>query len=85
MVMIQHEGKKSPALIKSVVWCDPERLSGTPCFQGTRVPIKNLYDYLEAGDTLDVFLEDFPGVMREQAIAALEFGKERLLDECVKR
>jgi uncharacterized protein (DUF433 family) len=58
---------------------DPEILGGTPVFVGTRVPVRNLIDYLEAGDTLDEFLEDFPTVRREQAIAALEFAKESLL------
>ncbi|HEY0605315.1 MAG TPA: DUF433 domain-containing protein [Herpetosiphonaceae bacterium] len=46
----------------------PEILGGTPVFAGTRVPIKNLIDYLEAGDSLDEFLEDFPSVSREQAL-----------------
>ncbi|HEY0734531.1 MAG TPA: DUF433 domain-containing protein [Herpetosiphonaceae bacterium] len=49
----------------------PEILGGTPVFAGTRVPIKNLIDYLEAGDSLDQFLEDFPSVVREQAIQVL--------------
>lgn len=46
---------------------DPEKLGGTPVFRGTRVPIKNLFDYLEGGDSLDVFLDDFPIVTRKQA------------------
>ena len=50
---------------------DEEKLGGTPVFPGTRVPIKNLFDYLEAGDNLDVFLDDFPTVAREQAIGVL--------------
>ncbi len=56
---------------QSVVHSDPAILGGTPVFVGTRVPVKTLYDYLEAGDSLDEFLNDFPGVSREQAIAAL--------------
>ncbi len=56
-----------------LIVCSPEILSGTP------VSIKNLTDYLEAGDTLDVFLEDFPSVSREQTIAFLEQAKEALL------
>lgn len=55
-----------------------ETLGGTPVFADTRVPVKNLLDYLEAGDTLDEFLEDFPSVSREQAIAVLEQAKEAL-------
>jgi uncharacterized protein (DUF433 family) len=63
----------------SVIQCDPEILSGTPVFAGTRVPAKNLVDYLEGGHSLDEFLEDFPSVSREQAIAALEEAKGLLL------
>jgi uncharacterized protein (DUF433 family) len=59
-----------------VVHSDPEILGGTPVFVGTRVPVKSLYDYLEAGDTLDDFLESFPSVTRKQAVAALELARE---------
>ena len=57
---------------------DPEKLGGTPVFAGTRVPIKNLFDYLEGGDSLDVFLDDFPTVAREQALGVLEVYREWL-------
>ena len=63
-------------LDQTVVHSDREILGGTPVFVGTRVPVKTLYDYLESGDALDEFLEDFPAVSREQAIAALELGRE---------
>lgn len=53
----------------------PEILGGTPVFGGTRVPIKNLTDYIEAGDTLDEFLADFPSVSREQVVAFVERAK----------
>lgn len=56
----------------SVVHSDPEILGGTPVFIGTRVPVRTLVDYLAAGDTLDEFLEHFPTVTKEQAVAALE-------------
>ena len=59
-----------------VVHSDPEILGGTPVFVGTLVPVKSLYDYLEAGDSLDEFLNDFPSVSRDQAVAALELGRE---------
>jgi uncharacterized protein (DUF433 family) len=59
----------------SVIMQDPEILSGEPVFRGTRVPFQTLLDYLEGGDTLDEFLEQYPGVSREQAIAALEEAK----------
>jgi uncharacterized protein (DUF433 family) len=64
---------------KPVVHSDPEILGGTPVFVGTRVPFETLLDYLEGGETLDEFLENFPTVTREQAIAALEQAKEALL------
>ena len=64
---------------QSVVHTDPEILSGTPVFIGSRVPFKNLIDYLEQGYTLNEFLDDFPSVSREQALAALEEAKEAVL------
>jgi uncharacterized protein (DUF433 family) len=64
---------------KVVVVVDPEILSGTPCFAGTRVPVRNLLDYLEAGDSLDEFLEQFPTVSRSQAIAFLEQSAQAML------
>lgn len=62
----------------SVIVSDPEILGGTPCFRGTRVPVDSLIDYLEAGDTLDEFLDNFPYVSRTSAIAALEEAKAAL-------
>lgn len=58
---------------------DPEILGGTPVFVGTRVPLQTLLDYLEHGQSLDDFLEDFPSVARVQAVGALEMAKEMLL------
>lgn len=63
----------------SVVHSDPEILSGTPVFVGTRVPVQSLFDYLEGGDTLDEFLRQFPSVTRDQAVAALELARDTLL------
>ena len=63
----------------SVVHSDPDILGGTPVFVGTRVPFQTLLDYLEAGDPLAEFLEDFPTVSHEQAVAALEQAKDALL------
>ncbi len=54
-------------------------MSGTPVFVGTRVPVRTLIDYLEAGEPLDEFLEDFPAVTREQAVAALQLAQEMLV------
>ena len=62
----------------SAIVSDPEILGGTPCFRGTRVPVDSLIDYLEAGDTLNEFLDNFPSVSRESAIAALEEAKALL-------
>ena len=62
-----------------VVTSDPEIMSGTPVFVGTRVPFQTLLDYLEAGQPLSEFLEDFPTVSRERAITALEQAKDALL------
>ena len=57
---------------------DPEIMSGKLCFTGTRVPVKNLFDYLEGSSTLEEFLEDFPSVTRVTAISVLETARERL-------
>jgi len=59
---------------------DPDILGGTPVFYGTRVPIKAIFDYFEAGDGLDEFLDDFPSVSREQAIQLLEAARQNLID-----
>lgn len=64
----------------AVIHSNPEIMGGTPVFIGTRVPLQTLLDYLEAGQPLDDFLEDFPTVAREQAIAALEQAMEALLE-----
>ena len=60
---------------------DPDILGGTPVFRGTRVPFQALLDYLEGGETLDEFLDDFPTVSREAAVAALEFAKSLLVGQ----
>lgn len=62
----------------NIIYSDPELMGGIPVFRGTRVPIKNLIDYLEAGDSLDIFLEHFPSVTRQNAISVLELAKEML-------
>ncbi len=63
---------------EKIIVSDPQILGGAPVFAGTRVPIKNLIDYLEAGDSLEKFLDAFPSVSREQAITALELAHELL-------
>lgn len=66
-------------MAEPVVHSDPDILGGTPVFVGTRVPLRTLFDYLEEGATVVEFLDDFPTVSREQAIAALEEAKEAVL------
>jgi uncharacterized protein (DUF433 family) len=68
--------------LAEVIWVDAERMSGTPCFKGTRVPVQNLLDYIEGGSTIDEFFQDFPSVTREQVVQFLELAKEQLV-ECV--
>jgi uncharacterized protein (DUF433 family) len=68
-----------PAL-SDVIVKDPDILGGTAVFRGTRVPFQTLLDYLEGGDTLDEFLDDFPTVTREAAVAALELAKSLVVD-----
>jgi uncharacterized protein (DUF433 family) len=64
-----------------LIWINPARVSGTPCFYRSRVPIKVLFDCIEAGETLDQFLDDFEGVTREQALGVLELAKDGLIAE----
>ena len=65
----------------SIINRDPEILGGTPVFMGTRVPVKAIFDYLEAGDDLDEFLDDFPSVSREQALSLLELARHNVIDD----
>ena len=58
-----------------LITSDRNRLGGTPCFTGTRVPVQNLFDYIEGGEPLEEFLDDFPDVSREHAIAVIELAK----------
>ena len=63
---------------RPIIHSDPDIQGGVPVFYGTRVPVKNIFDYLEAGDSLEDFLRSFPSVTREQAVAALELAREAL-------
>ena len=69
--------------LSKLVNIDPEIMSGAPVFNGTRVPIKTLWDYLEAGRPLEEFLDDFPSVTHEHALAVLESAKYAMLDRAV--
>ena len=66
---------------RQLITADPDIHSGTPVFIGTRVPIRTLFDHLEAGDALEVFLDDFPSVSRELAIAVLEQAHAALVPD----
>ena len=68
--------------LNEIIWVDSERMSGIPCFAGTRVPVQALLDHLEGGSTLDDFLKGFPSVRHEQAVAFLELAKDQLV-RCV--
>ena len=71
---IQKRGRpNSHPMARRVINIDPDILGGTPVFFGTRVPIKNLFDYLETGDSIEVFLEDFEGVSKDQVVFYLLF------------
>lgn len=76
---------ETTTLPEPLITSDPDRLGGTPCFTGTRVPVKTLFDHLTAGDPLDAFLGDFPDVSREQAIAVLNASKAALLADAIER
>jgi uncharacterized protein (DUF433 family) len=66
--------------LKGVVHSDPEILGGTPVFAGTRVPLQNLIDYLEGGESIKDFMEGFPSVKREHVIAVIEAAKIKMLE-----
>lgn len=66
--------------MKLPISSNPDVLGGTPVFNGTRVPVQTLLDYLEAGESIDDFLEGFPSVTREQLISFLEMAKDRLIE-----
>jgi len=65
--------------VESAIVVDPEVMNGTPCFRGTRVPFKNLIDYIEGGHSLSEFLDQFPTITREMAVQALEEAMRSLL------
>ena len=80
---LKLETDAAPAA-RSLAQCvekDPARLGGEPVFRGTRVPVKSLFDHLVAGDSLETFLDDFPGVTRQQALAVLEVAGLHVLEE----
>jgi uncharacterized protein (DUF433 family) len=71
--------RKLPDPVARFVWIDSEMMSGAPCFRGTRVPVRTLFDYLRKGYPLDVFLDHFEGVTREQALGVLDLSAQGFL------
>lgn len=65
---------------RSIIQIDPEVMGGMPCFKGTRVPIQNLFDFIEAGDPLNEFLDAFPTVSQEQAVAVLQLAEKSVIE-----
>ena len=69
--------------LDEAVWVNPQRMSGTPCFRGTRVPVQSLIDMLEGGETIDAFIKLYPPITREQVLAVLDFANGSFADHTV--
>ncbi len=67
---------KQKVLLSEIIWIDPERIGGTPCFKGTRVPLQHLLGYIAGASTIDKFPLDYPSVTREQVLPFLQLGKD---------
>jgi uncharacterized protein (DUF433 family) len=80
-VTFENEAREAARRLAECVEKDPERMGGEPVFRGTRVPVKSLFDHLSAGDSPEVFLDDFPGVTREQIRTVLDVAGLRLMEE----
>jgi len=68
------------ARLEGAVWVNPQRVSGAPCFRGTRVPVQSLIDFLEGGETIDQFLALYPDVTRERVVAVLDVANSQVLE-----
>jgi uncharacterized protein (DUF433 family) len=66
--------------LDEAVWVSPRRMSGAPCFRGSRVPVQSLIDFLEGGETIDEFIRLYPPISREQVLAVLDFANSQLLE-----
>ncbi|HEY7335109.1 MAG TPA: DUF433 domain-containing protein [Bryobacteraceae bacterium] len=62
------------------IWVSPNRMSGAPCFRGTRIPVQSLFDFVEGGETIDQFLELYPAVSRQQVLTVLDLANNQLLE-----
>ena len=84
-VIVERDAQMEARRLAQVVEKDPARLGGEPVFRGTRVPARSLFEHLSAGDSVEVFLDDFPGVTRDQVHAVLELAELHLLGEVQSR
>lgn len=66
--------------LDEAIWINPARMSGTPCFRGTRVPVQSLIDFLEGGETIDQFLALYPSITRQQVVAVLDVANTQILE-----
>ena len=66
--------------LDEAIWVNPQRMSGTPCFRGTRVPVQSLFDLLEGGETIDAFIKLYPPISHEQVVAVLDLANSQLLE-----
>ncbi len=73
-------GAEQKSRLDKAVWVNPQRMSGTPCFRGTRVPVQSLIDFLEGCETIDAFIKLYPPITREQILAVLDFANSQLLE-----
>ncbi len=82
---LQNDAESAPNRLARVVERDPGRLGGEPVFRGTRVPVRSLFEHLSAGDSVETFMDDFPGVTRAQIQAVVEIAGLHLLQEIQER
>jgi uncharacterized protein (DUF433 family) len=66
--------------LDEAIWVNPQRMSGTPCFRGTRVPVQSLIDFLEGGEAIDEFIKLYPSITRQQVLTFLDFANSQLLE-----
>jgi uncharacterized protein (DUF433 family) len=66
--------------LDEVVWVNPQRMSGAPCFRGTRLPVQSLVDFLEGGETIDQFVQLYPSITRQQVLTVLDFANDHILN-----
>lgn len=77
---LQSVTTEQTAQVRKIIWVDPERMSGAPCFKGIRVPVQCLIDYIEGNSTLEEFFADYPSVSRDQVFRFLELAKVQLIE-----